>query len=371
MTATYATPLELARYLNIEQTIPARTPGATKDYETVGTGDDSTTQFDLDFAYIIAGSYTIYYGANTESLTALTETTHYTLDKDLGRITLTSAGVTAVGTDNIYAGYSYTQAGNGVDGLTNTRLQEALDRAQDQLDSDTGAHWADGTDATPDYNQVTNEKHSGKGRYLRDYFTKEYPLPDVSTTLDGDVTADDEEITVVSTDGFPSSGYISIGSDKIQYTGKTDTTFTGCTSVEAHSDGAGVYPFVIEISQTDEGTEPSWQVLNKDSEYDLDLSSGRIRIFNDVTNETYYSSQYPPGDIPNRFRITYIWGYETIPADVKRLCLMLAVKDLIHTTLRRDLLFGRDTTGRDNYNIDDEWIDSTIRHLKSYKITNV
>ena len=39
----------------------------------------------------------------------------------------------------------------------------------------------------------------------------------------------DTTITVVSTTGFPTSGYVIVDSEIVQYTGTTATTFTGCT----------------------------------------------------------------------------------------------------------------------------------------------
>ena len=50
--------------------------------------------------------------------------------------------------------------------------------------------------------------------------------------LNGAIDADDTTITVDATTGFPrtgEAGYIVIDSEKITYTGKTSTTFTGCT----------------------------------------------------------------------------------------------------------------------------------------------
>lgn len=73
-----------------------------------------------------------------------------------------------------------------------------------------------------------------------------------ATTLDGAVAADATTITVVSTDGFSSAGSIIIYetglpysslrpvSDKVDYTGITSNSFTGCTSVLAHSTGKAV-----------------------------------------------------------------------------------------------------------------------------------
>ena len=77
--------------------------------ENVGTGDNSETDFDLDYGKVVAGSYTLSYAASgSNDFTALTETTHYTLDKDSGRIVLESAGVTALGTNILYATFDHS-----------------------------------------------------------------------------------------------------------------------------------------------------------------------------------------------------------------------------------------------------------------------
>lgn len=63
------------------------------------------------------------------------------------------------------------------------------------------------------------------------------------TELTADINETDTTITVDSTDIFLSSDYIVIEDEEIAYTGKTDTTFTGCTrgyggtEAAAHSDG--------------------------------------------------------------------------------------------------------------------------------------
>jgi len=66
------------------------------------------------------------------------------------------------------------------------------------------------------------------------------------TALDGGINDAVTTITVDSTSTFPSSGRMTIGSEDIDYTGVTATTFTGCTrgangtSAAAHSDDAVV-----------------------------------------------------------------------------------------------------------------------------------
>ena len=109
---SYATTLELAEFMHIDSKIPNPDIVAdTRSPENVGTGDETNLKFFLDHAFILNDSYTISYGADEDNLTDLTETTHYTLDKDLGKLLLTTDGRTAVGTDDIFAAYSYVKLG--------------------------------------------------------------------------------------------------------------------------------------------------------------------------------------------------------------------------------------------------------------------
>jgi len=371
ITATYATTQDLSKFMNIWRAIPDPfLQGESRLREEVGTGDSSNTRFFLDHAGVIASTYTISYGASESSVTALTETTHYTLDKDAGEITLTSAGVTAVGTNKIFAKYWYLDVGQNVP-MTDTMLADALDQAQQDIDDITGNHWANSTDTTPDWNQSLDEKHTGKGKYDRAYYSDKFPIANVSTTLNGAVTADDATITVDSTSGFPSSGYLTIGSDKIQYTGKTSTTFTGCTSVSAHDDGDSVYSWVVEISTTESGTSPSWTVLSNDSDYDIDFASGRVYLHVTDYDLTYYALQYPLRMLPNRFRMSYVSGKSSIPSDIKRLCVMMAARDLMHGAVRRATVSGSSEFRIDNVRIDDDWIDSKLEKHTLHSSSNV
>jgi hypothetical protein len=67
------------------------------------------------------------------------------------------------------------------------------------------------------------------------------------TALTAGVDDDDVTLEVTSTSGFLSADYIELGGEKTLYTGKTATTFTGCTrgyegtTAEAHPVGTAVY----------------------------------------------------------------------------------------------------------------------------------
>ena len=108
--------------------------------ENVGTGDNSATAYDLDNDNIIASSYSLGHApSGSNAFTALTETTHYTLDAESGRITLVAAGVTALGTDILYAHYSF------VKDYSNTVISNLIDEADDEIDLLTGRRWETAT----------------------------------------------------------------------------------------------------------------------------------------------------------------------------------------------------------------------------------
>ncbi|MBC7539204.1 MAG: putative Ig domain-containing protein [Bacteriovorax sp.] len=67
-------------------------------------------------------------------------------------------------------------------------------------------------------------------------------LIEPATIVSGVVSPGDNTITVASTNLFPNSGSIKIGTEVIIYTGKTSTTFTGLTTTAAHAISAPVAP---------------------------------------------------------------------------------------------------------------------------------
>ena len=310
----YTTILNFNKYMLMNVHIPNRNQtGTFPTKEEIGTGDDSETQFTFDNGEVIENTDTLYYGATEATATAtLTRTTHYTIDYDTGVITLTSAGVTLLSTNTIYATYDYNKYQ-----LSNSAIKQALLSAEADLDNHINTVFYDGTATTPDFEVVTDELHKGQGKYDKSYQTNTYPLNDTSTTLDGSVSADDGTITVVSTQGFPTSGSFAVETNKIAYTGKTGTTFTGCTNVLAHDDGKMVTSWIVEQSLDSEGTSPTWQVLQPDTEYSINFVSGHIKL-NDIstTGTTYLDAFHPQRGVWDRVRLTYQSGYDQIYNDV-------------------------------------------------------
>lgn len=357
----YATKTQLIQFMGLYETIPNNT---TTTRENVGTGDNSNLRFWLDHRGVIDGTLILSYGTSEASLTVLTFTTHYTIDSESSLITLTTTGRTALSTNNLYAAYTYN-----ILELSDTQIGNAITRAEQEIDNFTNNHFTDGTSATPDWNQYNDEEQDGKGIYDRNYFTlQHYPIPTVNTLVNGAITANDVTITVDSTNGFPSSGYILIGTDKITYTGKTTTQFTGCTSVEAHDDNFTVKPYVIEISTTDPGGTISWDVLEEGIDFELDKRTGRIHLY---SAGGYYFGQYydefnsPPKGVANRFRISYISGYSSIPDDIVKVTCMIASKDLMSMAVRKAHAQGMNDFNPETIDVDKEEIEKILSHYKN------
>lgn len=373
-TLDYATTLQLAAIMNIKNDVPEWSVGSSPVKETVGTGDDSTTKFYLDYNNIIAGSYTLYYGATEAAATTLTETTHYSLSKDDGTITLTSAGVTLVSTNNIYAEYSYINIS-----IPDSLLNTIIGRAEQRVDKLVNTTFTDGTASNPSYPSTT-EVQDSKGKYDRVYFTNNRPIKDVNSTLASDITAAATTLDVASGDGdsFPETGTIIIGSEIITYTGVSTDTLTGLTrgvadsTAATHDEDDEIHTTVIEISSTDEGSNVSWNALQHDSEVYVDEEQGRIFIYKNTILEDVYVTDImvPRPDVAQRFRIRYLYGWDAVPVDITRLTLIIAKNMLVKDTVSKSLVSGRNEFSPELLDADETEMNSIITSYKEVKCGN-
>ena len=132
----YCTTLQITRYSGI---------GVEVFSESLGVGNSTQDSFDLSKGNVIAGSYALKYASvgtsGNNDFTALTETTDYTINKDAGLILLTSAGVTALGTDTLYVDFVYSPK------QSDTVLDTYLEPASDEVDKITDNSWNTSTSA--------------------------------------------------------------------------------------------------------------------------------------------------------------------------------------------------------------------------------
>lgn len=149
------------------------------------------------------------------------------------------------------------------------------------------------------------------------------------TTLTANITNADATIPVVSTAEFQNTGTIFIGSELINYTGKTATSFTGCTrgqyssSASSHLSGAYVAEaqaatgsVALFMSTTDSSngvaldpTDKSKIVFETAGYYNIQFSAQLLSFDNAVDNVTLWFSK-------NGSNIEYSAGIGTIPARI-------------------------------------------------------
>lgn len=116
-------------------------------------------------------------------------------------------------------------------------------------------------------------------------------------------------ITVDSTTGFSTAGRIYVGDKLVEYTGKTATTFTGCTtsatgsvadnsSVRQHGNGAGLAPIGAMVTVATPSTlsvTVAADVTTADG-YSLDGSAGTIDVSAEIEEAIVaYIDSLPPG----------------------------------------------------------------------------
>lgn len=355
----------------MDQEVPIFVPGSTPSLEDVGTGDGSNLVFYFDNNNIISDSETIYTGSVAESgaTTVLTRGTDYVVDEDNAKLTLVSPAQTTVGTNKIFAKYLYNKFG-----IKDSRITDALTNAEKEVDRRVNCVFTDDTVSAPSFVNVLNEEHQGGGDWLRIYHTEYYPLNPVQALVSGAVSSGASTFSVTSTtDGFANSGYVGVGSLKVSYTGKTSSSFTGCSGItSAIVANTKVTNWIVERSLTTEGTEPSWEVLSYESDYDIDASSGEVKLNrNAVVGTILFDSFQPNRNVWNRVRFTYNYGYDNIPSDIVRAVHLLAGKELFNSQVLNAL--GRGTNGfsTDSINNSDEWVKDTIMEYKCFKYSNL
>jgi len=126
----YCTTLQIARFAGM---------GVEVQMESLGAGNNIQDSYDLKNGNVLAGSYVLEYanvGSSASNDTAvMTETTHYTIDKNAGLILLTAAGVTLLGTDTLYVSYMYSPK------HSDTLIATYLEPASREVDLRTSNYW--------------------------------------------------------------------------------------------------------------------------------------------------------------------------------------------------------------------------------------
>jgi len=115
--------------------------------------------------------------------------------------------------------------------------------------------------------------------------TAEFILGVIATSLTSNITTTDTTIPVSDTSYFPTTGIFYIDNEEISYTGKTLTSFTGCTrgsnstTATTHNSSVGVYE---KTTTTNAVANPAlyFGILDSDT-------TATITLYNSTTTNTY------------------------------------------------------------------------------------
>lgn len=304
----YCTTEEVFDLLNWSREVPDFRNGVTA-FELV---DDSGSLalgsvIYLDNARVIANTLSLSHGASAASTTALTETTHYTINLNTGAITITSAGATAIGTDNVYAeSYKYVKIDDRP-GLSDALVNDLITAASRLLDRFLHRSFKAST-------QIVRELHEGQGRYNRRYTLKERAVNLVVVQLNGSLDNSTTTVVLDDTTGLVAGDYIVVESEVMSIdsvdSGTNLTVTRGAlgTSAAAHADDLWVINVVAEVSTTPMGSVPSFSVLTYPHDYDVSPESVVQLMHNDITAEGMFLGQFPEKNVANRARFTYNQG---------------------------------------------------------------
>lgn len=335
----YSTVKSLCKYLGIYKTIPNKDSTSN---ENLGVGTSSTTSYWLDNLGIITGTYTFYVGNTTGTIqTALVEPTDYSLDLDNSKLTPTTSGITTIGVNTVWGKYDYNDQE-----LLNSELNDLLLTAEKKLELYTEQRFADGTATDPNYRKIDGELIKGHYRpedKVYDLFFS--PIVELSTTTNGAYTTGITTIQLTDSTGFPSTGTIYIGGNKVSYTAKSSNILTIPTATPSIATGATVRGEVIELSSEPEGNDLSFSVLDPDTEYQLDTTHGRVAILRNAfwseisAEDRIYPSNY-------WVRVTYFQAWHnkdedpSIPAEIQEIVNFFAAQDLFKRTVAKSYLKG-------------------------------
>lgn len=159
----------------------------------------------------------------------------------------------------------------------------------------------------------SNDNHVDGGVIRLDGGLAEIP----ATTLTGSHTLPTGTVTVASTAGFSASGSILVGDQHVAYTGKTGTTFTGCTGAGGHRALVGTYAGGTAVFQVPPGTcYVDWSAVTNGNTLTRTLLEGNAVettvIFNgsdNVCDRTRWEGAWHVHFLPGSYGNEAIGGY--------------------------------------------------------------
>lgn len=330
----------------------------------IGRGDGTKDTFYLNHFSAIEGTVILIKRSNE---LVLTPETHYSINYDLGKVTLTSAGITALGTDDLLADY-YVNSEN----IKNSEAKAMLESAEAEVRDRTQQYFADPTQDDPSYRVIVDEVLEGDRRKVKPWvFAATFaPFIVYKTTVATDYTTGATTLTVGDASGFKESGVLTIGDKKVEYSSRTGNVLTVPADTPSISEGDDVYTFCVEVAQYIVQGTPTYKVAIPEKDFVYDVETGHIEIlpsaFFDVP-----SLDAPFFPVKTRLRLSYWNAWKQlgadkphIPARIKELTLMIAAKDMVQRVVKRSHVTNAENFNPAALNSGDNKIENIIRTFK-------
>jgi len=370
MAVKYTDVQGLWNFLGVSETVLEYQAGDTPSRETVQATPVTATTYYLDQRFFNPDTLVLYVGASN---TALTLTTDYTVDSDKGSITITSAGATALTGEDLTAVYEYTT----LLGLTYNESLSFLERAEDFVEEDAETVFANQSATAPIYQAQNDELAVGQGLSSGLYNTQLFPIIKLQTTVDGAFTLGGTTLTLADASGFPETGTIFVGGNKVTYTAKATNDLTVPNTTPSIDDGATVRGEVVEVSTSPSGLSPAFIVLTPETDYQIDYDTGDIELMDRYYYANIDGLGRPQDGVSGRVRLNYLQAWHnigqdaTIPVGLVELCYMVASRTLLQSTVFRSQINQRDNFNPQQLGFSLKDIERRTAHYRSSRSRNV
>ena len=369
MAPVYTTVQKFWKFMGLNESVLDFQPGNTPSKETVAASPVTAGDYYLDQLGVNEDTLKLYAG-----ITQLTITTDYTFNSDTSKVTITASGATALSGEDLTADYEYNALGQDLNYNETVRL---LEQSENRVKNECNVTFANQSDAAPAYLSVSDEKQPGKGGIANLYQAYNWPIVKLQTTVDGDYTTGGATLSLVDASGFPSAGTIYIGGNKVSYTAKTGNDLTVPTSTPSISDGATVRGEVVEVSTSPSGNDPSFTVLNPDSDYTIDYDTGSIQIMDEFYFATDSISDAPPDGVYDRLKLNYQHAYHNVgvdavvPEEIEEVVYMMAGRQVLQRTVLKSNAGQRDNFSSQSFAFSKTDIEEILRRYRVLHNANV
>jgi hypothetical protein len=157
---------------------------------------------------------------------------------------------------------------------------------------------------------------------------------------------------------------------------RTNSSFISNTATDEYHDGQGSFrrdyllahaPIIsvssLSTTQDISGETTTWDALTEGRAYDYIYKT-------DIGKVTIIDDDYLPPETEDALKVTYTWGYSSIPNDIRRLAILMSARDLRLAKHTKDKILGDGDTEDLGYTLMDKEIDRILAKYTIHQFKN-